>query len=95
VNAEQILNNTRSNFSLSRYFCRTCWQFQHNSDPSLRNHKPLTRNSKSTTIIGVGPQQSAASTPTSPTEPGQQHPMLSAAFNKQFQQQQYQQSNVV
>lgn len=41
-----------------RYFCRSCWQFQHNRDSSLQNHKPLTRNSKSTTIVGVGPQQS-------------------------------------
>lgn len=40
-----------------RYFCRSCWQFQHNRDASLQNHKPLTRNSKSTTIVGVGPQQ--------------------------------------
>lgn len=40
-----------------RYFCRSCWQFQHNRDSSLQNHKPLTRNSKSTTIVGVGPQQ--------------------------------------
>lgn len=40
-----------------RYFCRSCWQFQHNRDVSLQNHKPLTRNSKSTTIVGVGPQQ--------------------------------------
>lgn len=42
-----------------RYFCRSCWQFQHNRDSSLQNHKPLTRNSKSTTIVGVGPQQSS------------------------------------
>ncbi|XP_044261883.1 cytoplasmic polyadenylation element-binding protein 1 [Tribolium madens] len=27
-----------------RYFCRTCWQWQHNN--GLRHHKPLTRNSK-------------------------------------------------
>lgn len=43
-----------------RYFCRSCWQFQHNRDSSLQNHKPLTRNSKSTTIVGVGPQQTTA-----------------------------------
>lgn len=29
------------------YFCRQCWQFRHNNDVHLRNHKPLTRNSKS------------------------------------------------
>ncbi|XP_058813698.1 cytoplasmic polyadenylation element-binding protein 4 isoform X2 [Topomyia yanbarensis] len=44
-----------------RYFCRSCWQFQHNRDSSLQNHKPLTRNSKSTTIVGVGPQQTTVS----------------------------------
>ncbi|XP_050085031.1 uncharacterized protein LOC126570934 [Anopheles aquasalis] len=43
-----------------RYFCRSCWQFQHNREAQLQNHKPLTRNSKSTTIIGVGPQSSHA-----------------------------------
>ena len=43
--------------NLYRYFCRSCWQWQHGSDPYYRNHKPLTRNSKSQIIIGVGPQQ--------------------------------------
>lgn len=42
-----------------RYFCRSCWQFQHNRDSTLQNHKPLTRNSKSTAIVGVGPQQNS------------------------------------
>ncbi|XP_055588350.1 putative uncharacterized protein DDB_G0282133 isoform X2 [Uranotaenia lowii] len=40
-----------------RYFCRSCWQIVHNSEASLQNHKPLTRNSKSTSIVGIGPQQ--------------------------------------
>lgn len=57
-----------------RYFCRSCWQFQHNRDVSLQNHKPLTRNSKSTTIVGVGPQQS-------PPQPQQQSPSSSMDSN--------------
>uniref|UniRef100_A0A4Y0BQZ5 RRM domain-containing protein n=1 Tax=Anopheles funestus TaxID=62324 RepID=A0A4Y0BQZ5_ANOFN len=40
-----------------RYFCRSCWQIQHSRGVYLQNHKPLTRNSKFTAIIGVGPQQ--------------------------------------
>lgn len=44
-----------------RYFCRTCWQWQHTSDASLRNHKPMTRNSKSQHLIGIGPQLQASS----------------------------------
>uniref|UniRef100_A0A182P2X0 RRM domain-containing protein n=1 Tax=Anopheles epiroticus TaxID=199890 RepID=A0A182P2X0_9DIPT len=39
-----------------RYFCRSCWQLQHSREVYLQNHKPLTRNSKFTAIIGVGPQ---------------------------------------
>lgn len=34
-------------FVICSYFCRQCWQMRHNSDSHLRNHKPLTRNSKS------------------------------------------------
>ncbi|XP_053674835.1 uncharacterized protein LOC128725103 [Anopheles nili] len=44
-----------------RYFCRSCWQLQHSREVYLQNHKPLTRNSKFTAIIGVGPQQQVQS----------------------------------
>ncbi|XP_063704678.1 cytoplasmic polyadenylation element-binding protein 1 [Culicoides brevitarsis] len=54
--------------SCFRYFCRTCWAVRHYNDSTLCNHKPLTRNSKSTQIIGVGPQNHV-NTPTTPTTP--------------------------
>ncbi|XP_055846307.1 cytoplasmic polyadenylation element-binding protein 1-B-like [Episyrphus balteatus] len=34
-----------------RYFCRTCWQWQH-SFYDFKLHKPLTRSSRSDTLIG-------------------------------------------
>lgn len=34
-----------------RYFCRVCWQLQHTSDSLRAHHRPLTRNSKSQSIV--------------------------------------------
>lgn len=36
--------------SCFRYFCRVCWQLQH-SDAQRAHHRPLTRNSKSQSIV--------------------------------------------
>lgn len=45
-----------------RYFCRTCWQWQHQYE--LRFHKPLTRNSKNSPILGFGTTTTTISTTT-------------------------------
>lgn len=60
-----MCNQTRTPLTLTvilnpyRYYCRACWQWQHSADPGIRNHKPITRNSKSQNLVGIGPQQTA------------------------------------
>ncbi|XP_059611850.1 cytoplasmic polyadenylation element-binding protein 1 [Phlebotomus argentipes] len=38
-----------------KYYCRTCWQQRHFLVPLYYNHKPMSRNSKSQTLVGIGP----------------------------------------
>ncbi|XP_032593144.1 serine/threonine-protein kinase pakB isoform X1 [Drosophila grimshawi] len=45
--------------SCFRYFCRSCWQWQHSCE-IIKNHKPLTRSSKSQTLVGIGPSASSS-----------------------------------
>ncbi|KAL5288927.1 CPEB1 family protein [Megaselia abdita] len=45
-----------------RYFCRSCWAWQHTSDKYIQ-HIPLTRNSKSQQLIGIGPQSMSPGVP--------------------------------
>lgn len=57
IDLKLLMNIGRNDFIISHssYFCRQCWQSRHLNDGHLRNHKPLTRNSKTQQILGVGP----------------------------------------
>ncbi|XP_017475394.1 PREDICTED: cytoplasmic polyadenylation element-binding protein 1-like [Rhagoletis zephyria] len=78
--------------SCFRYFCRSCWQWQHYSD-GVKNHKPLTRNSKSQMLVGIGPSSSSASLSSinSSSQPQQQPNLQSQHASQQQQMQQQQQ----
>ncbi|XP_030756864.1 cytoplasmic polyadenylation element-binding protein 1 [Sitophilus oryzae] len=39
-------------FTCFRYFCHSCWSFQHGSE--LRHHNPMSRNSKNNQVMGLG-----------------------------------------
>ncbi|XP_054726656.1 cytoplasmic polyadenylation element-binding protein [Anastrepha obliqua] len=80
--------------SCFRYFCRACWQWQHSSD-GVKNHKPLTRNSKSQMLLGIGPAASTASLSASSSTPqSQQQQQLQSHHTSQQQQQQQQQQQL-
>ncbi|KAH9645040.1 hypothetical protein HF086_005585 [Spodoptera exigua] len=50
---EASLMQTLKHFQPIRYFCRSCWSWQHSTD----DHKPLMRNSKSASPRAVPPSQ--------------------------------------
>ncbi|XP_055680137.1 cytoplasmic polyadenylation element-binding protein 1-B [Lutzomyia longipalpis] len=42
--------------SCFKYYCLSCWKKWHYLEhPLYRNHKPMSRNSKSQTLVGIGP----------------------------------------